>query len=282
MKTFHLIKTACLSLSLFLISCGVNDNKTTVRIAGSTTVLPPISIASERFYQAQPKIQVIVNAGGSGVGINQVGLGKIDIGMASRDMSDKEKSTFEDRNLISLAIGYDAVAVAVSSEVYESGIRALSLEQIRSIYAGEISNWSALGGPDREILVLDKEASRGTRHVFMEKVFGDENAKALGADLILGSNNEEQTAISQSDAAIGMLSHAWLNEQVRGLSIQMGKDTIPVSLERIVAGDYPIVRALNLVYSTPLKPEAKAFIDFVLSPQGQSIVKEQGYVAVAP
>lgn len=268
-------------LLAFFVGCTGAKQKT-IQIAGSTTVLPPVSIAAERFHEANSDIRVIVNAGGSGVGINQAASRKIDLGMASREISSKERHQFEGTNLKTTTIGYDAVAVAVSSEIYEAGIKVLTLAQIRAIYSGEISNWSQLGGPNLDILVLDKEASRGTRHVFMDIVFGDEYAKAAGADLVLGSNNEEQTAIQQSDAAIGMLSHAWLNKEVKGLGILVGDEPVEASLENIVSGKYPIVRSLNLVYTIPLKPEAQEFLNFLLGAEGQSIVEKEGYVAVAP
>ena len=275
----NLLWLSCL-LTFFAGCSGTKQE--TIQIAGSTTVLPPVSIAAERFHQSNPEIRVIVNAGGSGVGINQAASKKIDLGMASREISSKERHQFEGTNLSTTTIGYDAVAVAVSSEIYEAGIKELSLAQIRAIYSGEISNWSQLGGPNLDILVLDKEASRGTRHVFMDIVFGDEYAKAAGADLVLGSNNEEQTAIQQSDAAIGMLSHAWLNKEVKGLGIRMGEETVEPSIENIVSGKYPIVRSLSLVYTIPLKPEALEFLNFLLGTEGQSIVQKEGYVAVAP
>ena len=104
---------------------------------------------------------------------------------------------------------------------------------------GEIRNWNQLGGPDKEILVVDKEPSRGTRHVFMKAVLGDKEAVTPGADLVLGANNEEQTAIAQSTAAIGMLSHAWLNEDVTGLAIILEDGRlIEPSLDNVINGSF--------------------------------------------
>ncbi len=167
----------------------------------------------------------------------------------------------------------------ISSEIYQAGITALSLQQIGRIYLGEINNWKQLGGPDKDILVIDKEASRGTRHVFMQAVLGDKGAVAPGADLVLGANNEEQTAIAQSDAAIGMLSHAWLNDEVKGLAILlMDGQRIEPTLENIKNGTFPITRDLLLVTNGEPQGQIKDFIDFILSDAGQKIVTESGYV----
>ena len=252
-----------------------------IHISGSSTVLPVVSRAAEQFRLTHPGLNIIVNAGGSGVGINQLGEGKIEIGMASRDITPSEIGKYPGVQFVTHIIGKDAVAPVVSSEIYDAGIQALSLEQIARIYRGEIRNWKELGGPDREILVIDKEQARGTRHVFMEVVLGDKTANAPGADLVLGSNNEEQTALAQSDAAIGMLSNAWINADVKALGIIMpDRRIIYPTRENIANGTFPITRTLLLITNGQPQGKVKAFIDFILSKEGQKIVEESGYVAI--
>ena len=271
------IRILGLTFFLFIIGCSQPDS---IYVAGSTTVLPVISRAADKFT-ALTGTPIIVNAGGSGVGINQLGSGKIDIGMISRDLSSSEVSQFPQVEFISHSIGKDAVVPAVSSEIYEGGIQALSFKQIRQIYLGEISNWKQISGPDKEILVVDKETSRGTRHVFMQAIFGDKEAIAPGADLVLGANNEEQTAITQSDAAIGMLSHAWLNNDVKGLAIILDNGRlIEPTLQNISNSSFPITRNLLLVTNGIPSGNNKAFIDFLLSKEGQKIVNASGYVGM--
>lgn len=265
-------------LTILIFSCSKTAS---IQVAGSTTVLPIVSKAAEQFMIKHPDLNIIVNAGGSGVGLNQLGEGKIDVGMASRDITEAEVNKYAGVSFVAHVIGRDAVVPVVSSEVVDAGVQALTLEQIAKIYKGEIGNWKEVDGPDKDILVVDKEQSRGTRHVFMEAVLGDEQAEAPGADLVLGSNNEEQTAIAQSDAAIGMLSHAWMNEDVKGLSIIMPDNSVvqPVP-ENIVNGSFPITRTLLLITNGQPRGTAKTFIDFVLSEEGQKIVEEAGYVRI--
>jgi len=268
------------SLILLQILTNGCSKKETIQVSGSTTVLPVISKAADHF-KVKHGITIIVNAGGSGVGINQLGEGKIDIGMASRYITEAEVSKYPNVKFTIHSIGKDAVVPVVSSEIYDSGVKALTIEQIGKIYKGKILNWKELGGPDREILVVDKETSRGTRHVFMKVVLGDKEAKAQGADLVLGSNNEEQTAIVQSNAAIGMLSNAWLNNDVKGLSIIMADNSvIDPTLENITNGKFPITRSLLLITNGEPQGNIKAFIEFILSPEGQNIVGEAGYVSL--
>ena len=260
-----------------VVLSDTGQNKLTV--VGSTTVLPVVSRAAEKFSQEQAVV-ITVNAGGSGVGVNSVGSARADIGMISRPISDQERRRFVAQKLQVHTIGRDAVACAISSEIYHAGVTALSKSQIRDIYLGVIKNWMEVGGPDRPIVVIDKERHRGTRHVFMKYIFGDETARAPGARLVTGSNNEEQAKIAQSDSAIGLLSVAWLNDQVAGVGIVDSGETISPTLENIQSGKYPISRDLNLVTRGAPQGLAKMFLEYIFGHEGQRIVADSGYVPI--
>lgn len=251
-----------------------------VSVSGSTTVLPAVSKAAEA-YQMQTGQNIVVNAGGSGSGFNQLAEGQTDIGMMSRDITNDELSRFEQYIFTPIAIGRDAVVPVVSSEVYDAGVTQLSFGQIKDIYMGRIDNWNAVGGPDKEIFVIDKESSSGTRQTFFEIVMGDKKAEAAGADLVIGSNNEEQTAMTQSDAGIGMLSLAWLNDDVKGVAVVTPSGAvIAPTLANVRNGSYPISRDLNIIVRDDISPDAQAFVDYILSPKGQVFVRDSGYVSV--
>lgn len=272
-------KSAAFAFAVVLSGCSAAQD--TVNVSGSSTVLPVISRAAQAYTETTGQ-RVIVNSGGSGVGFNQLAEGKTDIGMMSRSVTQSEVEQYPNHKFQTVSIGVDAVVPVVSSEIYDAGLTALTLPQIKSIYMGETKNWSELGGPDKDILVIDKEASRGTRHVFMQAVMGDATAKAPGADLVLGANNEEQTAMAQSDAAIGMISLAWMNDDVRGLAIKQGAQRIEPDLAVIASGQYPIARELIVVVRDDIEPPAQKFIDYVLSPAGQNFVEASGYIKINP
>ena len=263
--------------ALTLTACSRPD---TVSVSGSSTVLPVVSKAADAYKNETGK-NVIVNAGGSGAGFSQLAQGLTDIGMMSRDITASERAQYPDVKITSIAIGRDAVIPVVSSEIFEAGVTHLSLAQIAQIYRGEINNWRELGGPDTDILVIDKEASRGTRHIFMQAVMGEKEPQAKGADLVLGSNNEEQTALTQSDSAIGMLSIAWLNDDIKGVTLRMDGPSIAPTLENVKAGRYPIARDLNIVVRDDISADAQSFVDFLRSPKGQDRVEAAGYIQVA-
>ena len=251
-----------------------------IRVAGSTTVLPVVSRAAERFQVHNPSIKITVNAGGSGVGIHGAGTRRLDVGLASREITPRESNQYKSSQLNTIVIGRDAVACVVSSEIFHSGVNSLSRSQIGDIYLGKITNWKEVGGPDRKIIVIDKETHRGTRHVFMHYLFGKSNARAPGARLVTGSNNEEQAKIAQSDSAIGMLCIAWINHEVVGIGIREGRQVIQPTLQNVRSGHFPIARNLNLVTAGKPKGAVAQFVDYLLSPEGQSFVEASGYIPI--
>ncbi len=286
-KSFFISLSATVLWLLTGIAYSPNGNAeekaSRITVVGSTTVLPIATRAAEKFVEKKNGgISITVNGGGSGVGIQSAGSGRADIGMASRNITPRERKRFQNPGLRVLPVGRDAVVCVISSEVYSAGVQALSKEQIGDIYLGKIKNWQELGGPDREIVVIDKERHRGTRHVFMKYVFGNENARTPGARLVTGSNNEEQTKIAQSDSAIGMLSLAWINDDVVGVGIREGDEIIEPTLENVRRNRFPIARDLNLIVAGEPLGRVKEFVEFMLGPEGQNIVAESGYIPVHP
>lgn len=250
-----------------------------IAIVGSTTVLPVVSQAATLFHTIHPDITITVSGGGSGVGIASIIQGTAQIGMASRETTKDEQARLG-QQVDNIIIASDAVAMAVSKAVFESGIHQLTLHQIADIYRGKILNWRELGGINARIVVIDKEASRGTRHVFAKAVLGDKHARAAGASIISGSNNEEQAIISRSDAAIGMLSNAWLNDKVRGIDIVVHGKAIAPTIEHVRNATYPLARGLHILLPKNASDQTRDFVAFLLSEQGQTIVKEVGYLPV--
>jgi len=270
----HILFAAC-SLCMALPAQAAER----ISAVGSTTVLPVMSQAAEAYHQTHPDVTITVSGGGSGVGIASMIQGTAQLGMASRETSPEEQAKLDGR-VENIVIASDAVAVVVSKAVYESGIHQLSLQQIAAIYHGKIKNWQELGGLDKRILVIDKEASRGTRHVFAKAVLGSSHARAEGASIISGSNNEEQMIVSRSDNAIGMLSNAWLNDKVRGVDVVVDGKAIAPTIAHVRDGSYPIARGLHVLLPHAASMATKDFVQFLLSEQGQAIVKHVGYLPV--
>jgi phosphate transport system substrate-binding protein len=137
----------------------------TVVIAGSTSVQPLSEELAAIFMDENPDVSIQVQGGGSGQGVKSIAEDIADFGALSRNVKDEEKSSIGNE----IVIAQDGVAVIVNPE---SSIEDLSMEQIRQIYTGEITNWSEVGGDDAKIQVVSREEGSGTRGAFVE-ITGD-------------------------------------------------------------------------------------------------------------
>lgn len=247
-----------------------------VKVAGSTTVMPLAEASAEEFNRIQDGVRVSVSGGGTGVGIKNVAEGLADIAMSSRDVKPEEIASYGDR-FVEFLVAYDAIAVVVSDPIYEAGITDLSREEVRAIYSGEVANWKDLGGPDEKIYVVAREVGSGTRDTFNGMVMGREEAETPGVTTYHGSNAEVKTAVTRSDKAIGYVGMNYLEGGAfRAVAFQ----GVEAREETIKGGSYPLARALHLYTFGEPSPGARAFIDFILSEEGQEIVAESGFVPV--
>ena len=247
-----------------------------VKVSGSTTVMPLVEASAEEFNRIQDGVRVSVSGGGTGVGIKNVAEGLTDIAMSSRDVKPEEIASYGDR-FVEFLVAYDAIAVVVSDPIYEAGITDLSREEVRAIYSGEVANWKDLGGPDEKIYVVAREVGSGTRDTFNGMVMGSEEAETPGVTTYHGSNAEVKTAVTRSNKAIGYVGMNYLEGGAfRAVAFQ----GVEASEETIKGGSYPLSRALHLYTFGEPSPEARAFIDFILSEEGQEIVAESGFVPV--
>ncbi len=257
--------------SIFTLSVA---GKETVRVSGSTTVLPLAEANAEAFNDAQSDYEALVTGGGTGVGIKNVAEGNSDIGMASREVTADEKTQFGD-NFNENLVGYDGIVIAVSKQIYDAGVTELSKDQVKKIYTGEINNWEDLGGPDELILVIAREQGSGTRDTFNEEIMGNKAAETPGVNTVAGSNAEIKTAITGGDNAIGYLGFSYVQDGAVGALTLDGVEPTP---ETIKDGSYELARKLYFYTSGESKPGAQAFTEFVKGSEGQKIAEENGFV----
>jgi len=265
-----------IALLLGAIGTSIVMAKETVRVSGSTTVLPLAQAGAEAFNAEQSDYQVLVSGGGTGVGINDIAVGNSQIGMASREVTAEEKSKFGDKFEENL-VGYDGIVIAVSKPIYDAGVTSLSKDQVKKIYSGEINNWKDLNGPDEQILVVAREVGSGTRDTFNEDIMGSKAAETPGVNTVTSSNAEVRTAITGSDKAIGYLGFSYAEDGSVGV---ITLDGVKPTKETIKSGSYELNRKLYLYTFGEAKPGAKAFIDFMTGSEGQKIAEENGFVAL--
>ena len=256
-----------------LSGCLEGGEKQTITIRGSTTVLPIAQKAAEAYMDKHPNVDIRVSGGGSSVGIQSVGEGIADIGTASRDLKDEEKSRYP--NLKPIVIAKDGIAIIVHPD---NPVTSLTLEQIRGIYNGTYTNWREVSGPDEEIVVINRDSASGTREFFWKHVMQKDDFVATALEK--NSNGAVKQTVSQTPNAIGYVGLGYVDNSVKAVKIKKDGMEIEPTVENVLNGEYPISRSLYMITNGEPKGIAKDFIDFVLSEEGQRIVEEEGFVPV--
>ena len=267
---------AALGAVLVLGLAGLAGEELTLK--GSTTVLPIAQLAAEAFAELHPELAVSVQGGGSGTGIAALIDGTCDIADVSRPMKPSEWKRAVDRGVYPFhwLVALDGIAIVVHPS---NPIRQLTLDQIRDIYTGEIINWKELGGPDLRIVPVSRDTASGTYEVFNEIVLRKEEPSAQGI-LYQSSNAAVAETVARTPGAIGYVGLGFLNPAIKALAVGEGGTYLLPSEEDVIAGTYPISRPLFMITNGFPEGVVREFILFVLSDEGQKLVKEAGYVPV--
>ena len=284
-----------LSIALVLIlalgalaGCGAEESTTepatevaaevtgTVVTAGSTSVQPLSEELAAAFMDVNPGITVEVQGGGSGQGIKAIAEKIADFGALSRNVKDEEKASVTEE----FVIAKDGVAVVVNPA---STVENLTIEQIKQIYIGEITNWSEVGGDDAPIVVVSREEGSGTRGAFTEitKVTekneaGEEVDSTTKDALVQGSTGAVMQTVATTPNTIGYVSLGSLGDTVKAVKVE---DVAPTT-ETVLSGEYKISRPFLYVIGGELTEASQMYIDFVMSAEGQAIVEESGFIPV--
>jgi len=259
-----LVMVGVLALALALAACG-SGGSGTVTEAGSTTVQPLAEKLAAAFKQKQPDARVIIQGGGTSVGIKSVKDGTVDIGAASREL------TPDDPPLAKHLLARDGIAIVTGPN---NSVTGLTKAQVRDIFGGIITNWKDVGGPNHEIHVIVREEGSGTRTAFQDLVMG--GVKVMSRAIQLPANGAIKTAVASDTYAIGFISFGYLDTSIKSLAI----DGVAATEPNAKNGTYPIVRPLYFLTKEQPTGLVKDFIDFCLSPDGQAIVTQEGYISV--
>ena len=237
-------------------------------IAGGTAHLPVMQEAAKRIMQANPKVRITVEGGGSGVGVKKVGEGLVGIGNTGRPLSPEE---IEKHGLRSFAFAVDGVAVAVH---VGNPVSALTTQQARDIFAGKIANWKEVGGTDASINLYGREDGSGTRSTFWKLLL----AKGPIAERtnVVTSNGAMKTALGNDANAIGYLGIGHVDARVRAIAL----DGVAATQENARSGAYKITRKLLMNTKGDPSGLTRAFIDYIRSPEGAGIVADKGYIPI--
>jgi phosphate transport system substrate-binding protein len=249
----------------FFPACRGGRSQTDLTLAGSTSIQPFADKWAEVFMEKRPSLGVNVQGGGSSAGIQACKSGACQIGMSSRELKGDEK------DLVEVVVARDGLAVIVHPS---NPVRGAKVAEVKQIFAGDLQNWKFLGGPDRTITVVTREEGSGTRGAFQELVMG--KTRIYRGAITEDSNGTVREIVAHDPHSIGFISLGLVNEQVRALDL----DGAVANEENILNGRYKLVRPFLFVSRGEPIGLAKEFVDFVLSAEGQALVKKEGLLAI--
>lgn len=246
------------------------DQKGTLDIAGGTAHIPVMKLAAQAIMEQYPDIRVTVAGGGSGVGVQKVGEGLVQIGNTGRALKEAEVDKY---GLVTFPFAIDGVAVAVNPA---NGVNGLTKAQVKDVFAGRVANWKELGGVDAPITLYVREDGSGTRETFEERAL-DKGSSAPSANVV-NSNGAMKTALARDKNAIGYVGVGHLDESVKGLAI----DGMVPTQDNAADGSYTVTRLLYM--NTKGEPEGltKLFVDYIYSPDGKEHISQSGYIPYLP
>ena len=243
------------------------DLSGTVTLAGSTSMEKLANAMNEAFMEKYPNVTVQAEFTGSSAGIESLTAGSVDIGDASRALSDDEKS----QGIVENIVAIDGIAVITDTA---NTITDIKSEDLAKVYTGEITNWKDLGGPDEQIVVIGREAGSGTRDAFEELMDVKDSCKYAQE---LDSTGAVLAKVAATPGAVGYVSLDVLDDTVNGLKI----NSVEPTEDNILAGDYVLQRPFVMATKGEISEQSKqvqAYFDFINSADGQNVIKSVGLI----
>jgi len=263
-----------------MIPSVMNAQKVNCKVKGSDTCLPLSQKFAEVYGKKHPGSGISVIGGGSGVGLSALISGTTDIAQSSRKMkiSEKMKITDAGKAVKEVIIAYDALAVIVNPS---NPVSKMTREQLEGIFTGKITNWNQVGGPNMKIIVYSRETSSGTYEFFKEHVMNKKNF--VNSALLMPATGAIVQSVSQTKGAIGYIGLAYVEKDVKALSVSYdkGKTYVVPNVANAKSRKYPITRPLYYYYLTSASAKLNPFVSFIISSEGQKIVLAEGYVPLS-
>jgi|WetSurMetagenome_2_1015567.scaffolds.fasta_scaffold110108_2 phosphate transport system substrate-binding protein len=254
--------------------------KQTIKISGSTTVLPIVQKAADQYMATHPDADIQVSGGGSGVGIQAIGTKTVDIGMTSREVTRDEMAKYP--NFVITPVAQDGIAIVVNPV---NEISSITLDQAKNIYLGKITKWTEISGANvpgtnNQIVVVGRDSASGTRSYFDETIL----LKATPTSKMLekNSNGAVLQTVAQTPGSVGYISIGFLSNDVKAVPIWYNANKIIApTIDNVKTKTYPVSRDLYVITNGQPTGLAGDFINYILSADGQKIVADEGYVTLS-
>jgi len=286
-KTTSFLISTIIGLMLLSGCARKSNDANSLQIKGSDTMVNLGQAWAEEYMKQNPGMSIAVTGGGSGTGITALVNSTCDIAEVSREMKQSEIDLISSKGTapIKIVVALDGLAVEVNPA---NKISELTIDQLADIFTGKVKNWKEVGGRDAKIVLLSREVNSGTHVYFKEHVLrhgkSDGKEEFAAEALLLSSSQAIADEVTQNQDAIGYYGMGYITVKEKALKVAKDKNSsaIPPTMENVMSGAYPISRPLLMYTKGEAKGLAKAFIEYVLSPTGQQIVKKLDFVPVNP
>jgi len=261
-------------LASILAGCGSSAGAESgiIAISGSSAMYPLAKAGAAQFKKDKPDVSVIVSAGGSGVGLNNVLSGTVDIGNSDVYASEKLSASYADK-LKGHKVCIIGIAVVVNAD---TGVANLSKEQLQGIFDGQIANWKEVGGPDEPVTIINRPSSSGTRALFTKWALDGQAGAGGDQALQTDDSNALLTTVSGVKGAIGYVSLSYLtapNPSIRKVQI----DGVDAAYDNIYNGTYPVWGYEHMYTLGEPNALVQAFLDYMTSPGIAAEREAMGY-----
>lgn len=246
----------------------------TITAAGSSALKPLADDAAEYFNELHPHVSITIDAGGSGQGLQQVADGTVDIGNSDVTAEEKLDASMAE-GLVDHQVCVITMAPIVNPDVAEAGVTDLTKDQLISIFTGETTNWSEVGGPDEDIVLITRPESSGTRATF-EKYALDGNKEASNTSMETDDSGVLLQNVRDTKGAIGYVALSYLTGEDTGVST-VAIDGVEPTLENTYNGTYPVWTYEHMYTNGEPNEVAQAFLDYIMSDDYGTRMEELGY-----